>query len=129
MDIQNGYGDTGEEGEGRMNWEIRVDIYTQPYIKYQGFPGCAVVKNPPLNAGDTGTMSAFRKIPRSRKWQPTSVFLPGKLHGQRSLGGYSPWGHKVSDLTDNYACAHVKQIASGNLLFNTGNPVWCSVIT
>ena len=31
-----------------------------------------------------------RKIPRSRKWQPTPVFLPGKFHGQRSLVGYSP---------------------------------------
>ena len=29
-----------------------------------------------------------------RKWQPTPVFLPGKSHGQRSLVGYSPWGHK-----------------------------------
>ena len=25
-----------------------------------------------------------------RKWQPTPVFLPGKLHGQRSLMGYGP---------------------------------------
>ena len=33
-----------------------------------------------------------RKIPWSRKWQPTPVFLPGKFHGQRSLVGYSPWG-------------------------------------
>ena len=30
-----------------------------------------------------------------RKWQPTPVFLPEKSHGQRSLEGYSPWGHKV----------------------------------
>ena len=29
-----------------------------------------------------------------RKRQPTSIFLPGKSHGQRSLMGYSPWGHK-----------------------------------
>ena len=29
-----------------------------------------------------------------RKWQPTPVFLPGESHGQRSLAGYSPWGHK-----------------------------------
>ena len=29
-----------------------------------------------------------------RKWQPTPVFLPEKSHGQRSLMGYSPWGHK-----------------------------------
>jgi len=34
------------------------------------------------------------KIPWRRKWQPTPVFLPRKSHGQRSLAGYSPWGHK-----------------------------------
>ena len=34
------------------------------------------------------------KISRRKKWQPTPVFLPGKSHGQRSLAGYSPWGHK-----------------------------------
>ena len=31
------------------------------------------------------------KIPWRRAWQPTPVFLPGELHGQRSLAGYSPW--------------------------------------
>ena len=36
-----------------------------------------------------------------RKWQiPTPVFLPGKFHGQRSLAGSSPWGHKESDTTE-----------------------------
>ena len=35
-----------------------------------------------------------------RKWQPTPVFLPRKPHGQRSLVGYSPWGHKESDMTE-----------------------------
>ena len=34
------------------------------------------------------------KIPWKKKWQPTGVFLPGKSCGQRSLMGYSPWGHK-----------------------------------
>ena len=29
-----------------------------------------------------------------KKWQPTLVFLPGESQGQRSLKGYSPWGHK-----------------------------------
>ena len=29
-----------------------------------------------------------RKIPWRRKWQPTPVFLPGKLHGQKNLTGY-----------------------------------------
>ena len=40
------------------------------------------------------------KIPWSRKWQPSPVFLPGKFCGQRSLVGYSPWGHKESDMTE-----------------------------
>ena len=40
------------------------------------------------------------KIPWRRKWQPTPVFLSGKPHGQRSLVGYSPWGHKESDTTE-----------------------------
>ena len=35
-----------------------------------------------------------------RKWQPTPVFLPGESHGQRSLVGYSPWGGKESDTTE-----------------------------
>ena len=26
--------------------------------------------------------------------------MPGKSHGQRSLAGYSPWGHKESDRTE-----------------------------
>ena len=41
-----------------------------------------------------------RKIPWSRKWQPTPVFLPGKSHGQRILVGYSPRGRKESDTTE-----------------------------
>ena len=40
------------------------------------------------------------KIPWSRKWQPTLVFLPGESHGQRNLVGYSPWGRKESDTTE-----------------------------
>ena len=41
-----------------------------------------------------------RKIPWSRKWQPTAVFLPGKSHSQSSLVGYSPWVTKESDTTE-----------------------------
>ena len=35
-----------------------------------------------------------RKIPWRREWLPIPVFLPGEFHGQRSLVGYSPRGHK-----------------------------------
>ena len=40
------------------------------------------------------------EIPWRREQLPTPVFLPGKCHGQRSLAGYSPWGHKESDMTE-----------------------------
>ena len=39
-------------------------------------------------------ISTNKKIPWRRKWQLTPVFLPGDFHGQRSLAGYSPQGHK-----------------------------------
>ena len=41
------------------------------------------------------------KIPWSRKWQSTPVFLPGKSHGQRSLVGHSPWGRRELDTTEH----------------------------
>jgi len=37
------------------------------------------------------------------KWQPIPVFLPGKFYGQRSLVGYSPWGHEESDMSEPLA--------------------------
>ena len=37
-------------------------------------------------------------------WQPTSVFLPGESHGQRSLVGYSPWGCRVRHDWSDLAC-------------------------
>ena len=33
------------------------------------------------------------------RWQPAPVLLLGKSHGWRCLVGYSPWGHKESDMT------------------------------
>ena len=61
------------------------------------FPSGTVLKKTPANAGDARDMSLSPgwKIPLSRKWQPTPVFLPGKFHGQRSLASYSQWGRRV----------------------------------
>ena len=44
----------------------------------------------------------IKKLPWWRAGQPTSVFLPGESHGQRSLAGYSPWDHK--ELCTTEAC-------------------------
>ena len=47
------------------------------------------------------------KIPWRRKWQPTPVFLPGKSYRQRSTAGYSPWGPKESDMTEQLSTQHI----------------------
>ena len=64
-----------------------------------------MVKNLPANIGDSGDMGLVLgsgRCLRVGKGNPP-VFLPGKCHGQRSLVGYSPWGHKESDMA---ACTH-----------------------
>jgi len=49
-----------------------------------------VVKNLPANVGENHGLDPWvGKIPQRRAWQLTPVFLPGELHGQRSLAGYS----------------------------------------
>ena len=43
--------------------------------------------------------------PLKEGMQPAPVFLPGESHGQRSLAGYRPWGHKESDTTEQLSTA------------------------
>ena len=74
-------------------------IKLRPFMCLLGFPGGSAVKNLPAMQ-ETRFDPWVRKICWRRKWQPTPVLLPGKSHGQRSLIGYSPWGHKESDMTE-----------------------------
>ena len=74
-----------------------------------------VVKNLPASAGDVGDVGlipASGRSPWRRAWQPTPAFLPGESHGQRSLNGYSPQGHKESDTTEVIQQAHQYKIKS-----------------
>ena len=64
---------------------------------YIDFPGGSVVRDPPANAGNVGSIPGSRRYPGEGKRQPTPVFLPGKSQGWRSLTGYTPWGHQESD--------------------------------
>ena len=50
--------------------------------------------------GETGVRPLVEKIPWRRARQPTLAFWPGESHGQRSLAGHSPRGHKESDTTE-----------------------------
>ena len=77
-------------------------------------PGWLNGEDPPANAedsGDTGLILGSGSSPWRRKRQPTPVFLPGKSHGQTSLGwgGYSPWDCRVGhDWMTEHRCTHAR---------------------
>ena len=79
------------------------EIQKEGVCVYKGFPGGASSEELACQ-GRKRKRPGFNpwvgKIPRRRKWQPTPIFLPGESHGQRSLVGYGPWGHKESDTTE-----------------------------
>ena len=61
---------------------------------------CSHGKESACNAGEMGSIHGSERSPGEREWQPTPEFLPGRFHGQKSLGGYSTWGGKESDMTE-----------------------------
>ena len=66
-------------------------------------PGGSDGKESACNA-ETLVHSLGWEDPLEREWQPTPVFLPGELHGQRSLVGYCPYRCKDSDTTEQLNC-------------------------
>ena len=82
--------------------KIMGSVYTQ-MLTNPGFPAGAGGKEPACQCRRHkrhGFDSWVGKIRWSRAQQPTSVFLPGESHGQRSLAGYSPWDRKESDTSE-----------------------------
>ena len=57
-------------------------------------------KESACSAGDLGSVSRLGRFSWRRAWPLLPVFLPGESHGQRSLAGYSPWGHQELDTTE-----------------------------
>ena len=59
-----------------------------------------------------------------KAWQPIPVVFPGESHGQRSLVGYSSWGHKESDTTERltHTHTHTHTQSAGALGIQAGSP-------
>ena len=62
----------------------------------RGFPDGSVVKNPPTKQ-ETWVQSLGLEDPLEKEMATYSNILAWEPHGQRSLEGHSPWGHKESD--------------------------------
>ena len=59
-----------------------------PSVSKVGFPVGSVVKNPPANAGDAGSIHGSGRSPGVGNSNPFPVFWPEEFHGQRNLAGY-----------------------------------------
>ena len=65
----------------------------------RGFSGGSVIKSPPANARDMSLIPGLGRLPGGGGGNPLQ-YPCLKLHEQRSLAGYSPWGRKESDMTE-----------------------------
>ena len=75
--------------------------FSSTFLLFLGLPGGSDGKESAWNAGDPGSIPGSGVInPWRSEWSPTPVFLPEEFCEERSLVGYSPWGHKESDTTE-----------------------------
>ena len=82
-----------------------------------GFPG-SNGKESACSVGDPGSILGLGSSPGGRNWQPTPVFFSREFHGQRSLAGYSPWGHKESNTTEQLTHTHIKKYQINVMYFS-----------
>ena len=68
-------------------------------VNFKGYPGSSDSKESACNAGDPGLILGSEN-PLKKGIVTTPGFLPGESHGQKGLVGYSPWGHKELDTTE-----------------------------
>ena len=48
-----------------------------------------------------GSIPGLGRPPGGEQGNPAPIFVPGEPHGQRSLAGYSPWGHAEWDTAEH----------------------------
>ena len=73
-----------------------------------GFPGGSDGKESACNAGDLGSISGLGRSPGGRHGNPLQYSCLENLHGQRSLAGYSLWGCKQLDMTEQLSMVERK---------------------
>ena len=75
----------------------------RPWILWKvyarGFPGISAGKESSCNAGNPDLIPGMRRSPGEGNEYPFQ-YSPGEFHGQSSLVGYNPWGHKELDITE-----------------------------
>ena len=92
--------------EKNMKKNVYIYIYIYEYI-YKGFPGSSAGKESACNAGDLALIPGLGRSPGGGHDNPLQYSCLVNPHGQRSLVGYSPWGCKESDTTEQISTANM----------------------
>ena len=71
-----------------------------------GFLVAQMLKNPPAMGEDLGSIPGLGRSPGGGNGYPLQHSCLENPHGQRSLAGYSSWGRKESDTTEQLSTAH-----------------------
>ena len=72
---------------------------------FMSFPGSSAGKESSCNAGDPRSIPGSGRSPGGGHGNPLQYSYLKNPHGQRSLAGYSPWGHKELDMTEQLSTA------------------------
>ena len=97
-------------GSSRPRNQTQVSCIAGGFFTKGAIKEALVVKNLPVNAGDTrdvGLIPGSEKSPGGGHGNPLQYSCLENPHGQRSLAGYSPYSHKESDKTEVTKHAHI----------------------
>ena len=77
-----------------------------PTQVFMGFPRGSDDKESTCNVGDLGSIPGLGRSPGGGHGNPLWYFCLENPHGKKNLEGYSPWGYKELDMTEQLSTAH-----------------------
>ena len=86
-------------------WKIPWKRDRLPAPVFLCFPVDSDGKESTCNAGELGSIPGLGRSPGGGHGNPLQYSCLENRHGQRSLAGYSPWGRKESDITEQLSTA------------------------
>ena len=107
----------------RWEWEKfsfrHVELRT--YRALKGFPGGLAGKESTCNTGDLGPIPGLRRSPGGGHGNPLQCSWLQNPHGQRSLLGYTPWGHKELDMTERLSTGGTRVVTVATWISTPGD--------
>ena len=96
-----GVGESEKERDSARNkWLVNPYKIWHGVSFIWGFPGSSDGKESACNGGDPSSIPGLGGSPGERKGNPLQCSYLAEPHGQRSLAGYNPWGHKELETTE-----------------------------